>query len=427
LLQREVILSLHMGKEEEPENLNDALISYLTVNPRATAKNISKALDVTKKSINSILYGQSSVFEADGNSPPRWFLVTDDKATAVESVESLSVPQSNGFVEPIYERISDVGSRSHSGEGATPFAENASEAETALAKAEELQDLGLFKEAVEQYQIASKLFLHQKNVTTKGIANSKSQDPGSLPRDSQNESRFLKALGVNVDTTRERDQSITIESMPTDRNEVEELVRQYPGISYGELTLLTDKSVDEVRDAAMSVRYLVIDDVDDDDEPEVKARREEILDGLRSAATMEFPLSAENYNDLVSRGFVKGVTAARIVQVFGSWRQGCELAGVETAKSPRSSYESKWTDRELAEAVAQFLTSDNYHGALNRYDEWRRDTGKDDDTPSMGTLRNRLGPAWKLVRRQGLDILRERWLIAQDQWLADEEVERGLE
>lgn len=213
------------------------------------------------------------------------------------------------------------------------------------------------------------------------------------------------------------------------KKEVEELVWQFPGISYGELALLTGSSEVEVRSAAKRVRYLIIDDSesDDADEPSVNDRNVELLGVIRTAGTMEFPLSSDGYDDLLRRGFIKGVTSVRIGQIFGSWRRACEIAGVEAPKAARSNYESRWTDHELAEAVARFLTVSEYRGAHHRYDEWRTHTGNDDDTPSSGTLRNRLGPGWKAVRRRGLDILRERWLVAEERWLVDGEAERGLE
>ena len=423
-----VIFGLHMDDKKSVENLTSLLVSYLIANPGSSAKKAAKALDEGKKQVNAILYGGRSVFAPMEGSPPLWSVAivkrtADSGFPATPSEANFEIP-----VVPQRVRLSSAVKQSEVENEIILNGQGSPEGETALAKAEEFHSAGRLQEALEQYQLASRLFLNRGESTAQEVGSQESTRIDGQPKipwavgngSGGDETRVERFLGPNQGAPTARKSFL--------QEEIEELVRQFPGISYGELALLIGRSEDEVRNAAKRVRYLIIDDLesDDDDEPSVNDRNDEVLDVIRNAGTMEFPLSSDGYDELLRRGFIKGVTSARIGQIFGSWRRACEIAGVEAPKAARSNYESRWTDQELSEAVALFLTAIEYRGAHHRYDEWRRDTGSDDDTPSSGTLRNRLGPSWKAVRRRGLDILRERWLIAEERWLVDGEAERGL-
>jgi hypothetical protein len=428
LMQPEDIFGLHMGDKKSVENLASLLVSYLIANPGSSAKKAAESLDAEKKQVNAILYGRKSVFAPGEGSPPLWSVasvkrIADSEFRATSSkidLKEAAVHQS--------ERPLNAALGGQSDDEMILNGEDSPEGETALAKAEEFHSAGRLQEALEQYQLASRLFLNRGESTAE-----EEGDQGPVRIDGRPKIPWAVANGSG-EGERRADQSLgPKQGAPTRRTpslqkEVEEFVWQFPGISYGELALLIGRSEDEVRNSAKKVRYLIIDDSegDDVDESSVNDRNDELLDVIRTAGTMEFPLSSDGYDDLLRRGFIKGVTSVRIGQIFGSWRRACEIAGVEAPKARRSNYESRWTDQELAEVVALFLTASEYRGAHHRYDEWRRDTGNDDDTPSSGTLRNRLGPGWKAVRRRGLDILRERWLTAEERWLVDGEAERGL-
>jgi len=104
--------------------------------------------------------------------------------------------------------------------------------------------------------------------------------------------------------------------------------------------------------------YLIIDDSesDDVDEPSVNERNDELLGAIRTAGTMEFPLSSDGYDDLLRRGFIKGVTSVRIGQIFGSWRRACEIAGVEDRKrrgqvTSRDGPTMNWPRQSLGSSV----------------------------------------------------------------------------
>ena len=428
LIHPGVIFGPHMSDKKSVENLTSLLVSYLIANPGSSAKKAAKALDEGKKQINAILHGRKSVFAPMGGSPPLWSVATVRRTADSETHVPPSEVHSEIPVVPQRARLSNAVTQSEAENGLILNGQVSLEGETSLAKAEEFHRAGRPQEALEQYQLASRLFLNRGESTEEEDGCQESTRIDGQPKipwavgngSGEGETRVERFLRPNQGAPTARKSFL--------QEEIEELVWQFPGISYGELALLIGRSEDEVRNAAKRVRYLIIDDLesDDDDEPSVNDRNDEVLEVIRNAGTMEFPLSSDGYDELLRRGFIKGVTSARIGQVFGSWRRACEIAGVEAPKAARSNYESRWTDQELSEAVALFLTAREYRGAHHRYDEWRRDTGSDDDTPSSGTLRNRLGPSWKAVRRRGLDILREHWLIAEERWLVDGEAERGL-
>ena len=428
LIQPGVIFWLHMSDKKSVENLASLLVSYLIANPGSSAKKAAKALDVGKKQVNAILYGRKSLFAPMEGSPPLWSVATVGRTADSEIRVPPSELNSETPVVPQRARLLNAVTKIEVENEMILNGQDSPEGETVLAKAEEFQSAGLLKEALEQYQLASRLFLNRGEGSAEEDGSRGSARIDSQPKTPWAVGNGSGEGGARVGRLLGPNQGASTAPKPFLQEEIEELVRQFPGISYGELALLIGRSEDEVRNAAKKVRYLIINDLegDDTDEPYVNERNQELLEVIRNAGTMEFPLSSDGYDELLRRGFIKGVTSVRIAQIFGSWRRACEIAGVEAPKALRSSYESKWTDQELAEAVARFLEVSEYRGAHHRYDEWRRETGDDDDTPSSGTLKNRLGPSWKAVRRRGLDILRERWLTAEERWLVDGEAERGL-
>lgn len=66
LIQPEVIFGLHMSDKKSVENLTSLLVSYLIANPGSSAKKAAKALDVGKKQVNAILYGQEVRVRTNG-------------------------------------------------------------------------------------------------------------------------------------------------------------------------------------------------------------------------------------------------------------------------------------------------------------------------------------------------------------------------
>jgi predicted transcriptional regulator len=128
---------------------------------------------------------------------------------------------------------------------------------------------------------------------------------------------------------------------------------------------------------------------------------QDIIQTLREAATLEFPLTVKAYSKLLEDGFLKGPSAARISQRFRSWQTACDLAEVEAGTRTRPLDLSRWTDDDLYVAVIQYLKLPESTGAATDYDSW---ASGQDDVPSMGTLRNRLG-AWNQIRNTAIEMM----------------------
>ena len=128
---------------------------------------------------------------------------------------------------------------------------------------------------------------------------------------------------------------------------------------------------------------------------------QQIVDVLREAATLEFPLTVKAYSNLLEDGFLKGPSAARISQRFRSWQNACDLAEVEAGTRSRPRDQSRWTDDDLYAAIILYLRLPQSTGAARDYDSWASDQ---DDVPSMGTLRNRLGE-WNQIRNTAIEMM----------------------
>jgi len=125
---------------------------------------------------------------------------------------------------------------------------------------------------------------------------------------------------------------------------------------------------------------------------------DEVVKILQEAATLEFPLTVAAYAKLLEDGYLRGPSAARIVQRFRSWQAACDLAGVEAGKRTRPLDLSRWTNEDLYVAVIHYLRLPQSTGAATDYDSW---ASGQDDVPSMGTLRNRLG-SWNQIRNDAI-------------------------
>lgn len=134
-----------------------------------------------------------------------------------------------------------------------------------------------------------------------------------------------------------------------------------------------------------------------------KWTEEEVLDAMRSAwnltKTNSTGLSYKQYNKLLESGLVDGPTAVRILQIFGTWQQAADRAGIPAGKKPNRSYESAWTDEEILAVVRRYLADPSTRGAFHTWDEWKRIHAP--DAPSGGTMRNRLGQ-WSEIKKRAL-------------------------
>ena len=129
---------------------------------------------------------------------------------------------------------------------------------------------------------------------------------------------------------------------------------------------------------------------------------EEILDAIRSAATMAFPLTHKDYTDLLAQRYFKGPSVPAIIIRFRSWRIACERAGVESGKTNRTlGSGSKFNEKDLLDSISRYIKQGRTN-TFNDYEDW----AKNNDAPSGATLRNRLG-TWRDIMNIGLRNLSE--------------------
>ncbi|WP_164983782.1 Z1 domain-containing protein [Cellulomonas endophytica] len=179
-------------------------------------------------------------------------------------------------------------------------------------------------------------------------------------------------------------------------------VLAHPGTTVEEVADRVALPVDEVRRLLPDdVRRLLVRP-----QPWVSPRwsHDQTMQALVDAATFEWPLSSTAYDDLLRVGEVQGPSAVRIGQVYGSFSAACEAAGVEPVRAPRDDYQSRWTDTELLDWVADYLRAPGSSGSFSGYEAWRAVHGS--DAPSGGTLRNRYG-AWSAVKQTTFLYMRE--------------------
>jgi len=144
--------------------------------------------------------------------------------------------------------------------------------------------------------------------------------------------------------------------------------------------------------------------------------REQILEALRKAYELRnpsmsmysvsetIPLTGPFYEEMRNAGSVYGPHRMRVLQIFGTWKSACEEAGVPSVEAVRDTYERRWTEEQLIEQLAEFI-SVSESSSRNDFDEWCR---LDDSRASVGTIQNQVGP-WFDVYESALLLLRQRW------------------
>lgn len=113
---------------------------------------------------------------------------------------------------------------------------------------------------------------------------------------------------------------------------------------------------------------------------------EEMLDILKNAATLAWPLSSNEYEALRVQGLINGPSSQAIAARFNGWADACDVAGVECGATPRRGYAPRWSDDELLQFVREYLSTSET-STYNGYAVWAQSSG----APSAATLRNRLG------------------------------------
>ncbi len=194
--------------------------------------------------------------------------------------------------------------------------------------------------------------------------------------------------------------------------EIRDFISQHPGVLVDELILLFPDEQTQVRSMALRHRALILDSLEVEADTE-SLGREDILDSLRAASLLCFPVTGIAYDQLLADGFIQGVSRVRVMQVFGSWSHACARAGVESGESLKKvEYVRKYSLSELLRVVGQFLIDEDREGragGAHSYDLWRERQEFAESLPSSGTLRNQVHNSWREVRRMALIELRGTW------------------
>ena len=189
-------------------------------------------------------------------------------------------------------------------------------------------------------------------------------------------------------------------------------IRAHPGICYRELIEMFPKRDNEIQEAVRRHPALILDQFPIAEEPEFE-EREDILESLRSASLLKYPLSGVAYDQLLAEGFVKGVSRIRVLQVYGSWTAACERAGVESGEALKNvEYVRRYSQYEMLGVVGSFLLDDDLEGgsgASHKYEPWKAKHELADSLPSSGTIRNYISASWIRVRQLALAELRKSW------------------
>jgi len=186
-------------------------------------------------------------------------------------------------------------------------------------------------------------------------------------------------------------------------------LRMNPGIFQNELESQTGISLKTIsRLVSRNALRFVIRESSSLRTPPRSMSDQQILESIKYAATYQWPLTSTKYDELVGVGEIGGPKAQRIMQIFGSWTQACELAGVEPKASIRNFYDRRWSEQDLEGYVIAYFCEDSSTGSWQDFEGW---LSQDDSRPSGGTIRTRLGDgSWSEIKIQ---ILRsERMRVA---------------
>ena len=203
------------------------------------------------------------------------------------------------------------------------------------------------------------------------------------------------------------------------RSEMTQQIARYlqdkPGVTLEEIASALNAPLTEVTAAARPVDWLILGS-DELVQPAVRVESEAIIasrDRARAAllasSLMTKPLSHQNYTALLREGRVKGLSVARIVQLFGSWTAACNEVGVTSGEPLRTNYERTWTEDDLLNYVERFLRDNTFRGASHQFDQWRATVNHSEKVPSLGTVRNIVGGTWNDIRTQALRRMRAKW------------------
>lgn len=297
--------------------------------------------------------------------------------------------------------------------------------ETQLCKQLRLKLLNLFRSGISSKEIAQFFGLNEKKANAL-IMLALAEDDLTLNEignvfciTREGVRKTINNLGVSVKSIRLKKSKTNERNQDSLRESIESWVNSHPGCYFSEIiSVFNVREADVLTLCPQILRKLTIGLRPNQASEKLKRyTREQILAALLAAyefrnplmsmysATETRPLTGPYYEDLVKKGKIFGPTRSRILQIFGTWKAACEEAGVPSVDAVRDSYELRWTDEELINQLAEFIsTSESV--SVESFDAWCR---LDNSRASSGTLRNQIG-VWSESYELGLMQLRQQWI-----------------
>ena len=230
--------------------------------------------------------------------------------------------------------------------------------------------------------------------------------------------QVVSKFGVSVRNLRQSQSSIKRQNKLELKAAIDSWINTHPGCYGSEIATALNVQETEIKELCpQSYRRLVLGgSPKKSSESYQKFSRTQIIDALKLAYEIRNPsmamyssdesqpLSGPYYDMLRRLETVNGPSQARIIQIFGTWKNACEEAGVPSLVAPRKTYELQWTNEELISHLAEFISTTTF-SSVEGFDAWCR---LSDDRPSSGTIRNQIGP-WSQSYELALVCLRQRW------------------
>jgi uncharacterized protein (DUF433 family) len=204
-------------------------------------------------------------------------------------------------------------------------------------------------------------------------------------------------------------QSIALLRSATEQD-ISNWVKAHPGCTVEEISAIAAEFSEEV--IPKEVHHLILNKSKANTWTKSKYSKDEVVTAIQQASNMlnsekstaRSPLTRSYLDGLVRAGKLRAPSSVRIMQMFGTWSEACNAAGVQSVKAPRSSYSRNWSDSELLAQLGLFLQTSKLT-SVNEFDKW---CGNDPTKPGSGTLRNQIG-VWSECKNLALLQLRTTW------------------
>ena len=116
--------------------------------------------------------------------------------------------------------------------------------------------------------------------------------------------------------------------------------------------------------------------IDDFSAPEstMEVQKQRLTAALQEAAIYEHCLTANNYNELIRKGFINAPGSQTIIKTFGTWNQACESAGVNHSRRS-SGIQKQYNRQEVVEIYSDYMLDQTSTGSTSKYEDWSKGKG----------------------------------------------------